>query len=729
MTAFPKILFNHLPKCAGNTVAEAFRVILGESRVFSVLSLDALSPPEAEAINQVDCGLLFGHFTMEQEGLFPTYRRKFTIIRDPVTRVVSSFAFLCQLQETDICTPGEIPRLSLDEYVRSEDPQIRAAVWNRQSSQLLGIDGFSEVSATDAEDLIRQHFASLERFEVIGIFEQLQQTFDLISWRFAIPRLSGSVAMNITKDAHKPEVNEETLQLIERANRIDRALYNHAVKEFARTYDAMQEDLIAERYFETTTIASSRTQPWVIDFGGPVPGNGWYATEHNKFGAYRWAVGNRPGNVYIDAEPSAALLIRVKIAEVVPQTDLRELEIRVDGALCRFRVWAARGAAAALLVRVPAAHHRRDRRGRVLSMLPRTSRGPAPRDARTLSFAVRSVQIRAMPQPSPANETNNGRGSLTSDDVAWCYHQILGRPPENDTVIEQHIAATHDLRSLVLKFIASEEFRVRRGTQLFGPLDGPAMGIDLTATPEQLTRLHHRIREAWTALGNDRPHHSVLTTPEYLPQNLDKHITEFWQTGRREAAMLDAILARHGCRELRSKTCVEYGCGIGRLTLPLATRFDRVHAYDISANHLALARDRTQKHGINNVIFHLCNDLSHLEQFDNCDVLYSRIVLQHNPPPIIAELLGTFLRSLSPGGIAVFQLPTYGANYRFNIDEYLVQSGNRDMEMHCFPQSEVLAIIAKEGCIPLEVREDGALGGYQGWISNTFVVRRWPGFH
>lgn len=55
-----------------------------------------------------------------------------------------------------------------------------------------------------------------------------------------------------------------------------------------------------------------------------------------------------------------------------------------------------------------------------------------------------------------------------------------------------------------------------------------------------------------------------------------------------------------------------------------------------------------------------------LEAFD---LWSSRVVLQHNPPPIVAAILRKMLWRQNPGGLAIFQLPTYRRDYNFKISE------------------------------------------------------------
>jgi len=316
---------------------------------------------------------------------------------------------------------------------------------------------------------------------------------------------------------------------------------------------------------------------------------------------------------------------------------------------------------------------------------------------------------------------------LTEDDVVWCYRAILGRPPESAAVVQSHLSSGKTFRTLVWTFLKSQEYRNKTSLPAFVPLDREEMDMDIAASSTDLRLLIDRIRNAWTHLGQVRPHYSVLTNRKYLPESLDAgSIEDFYASGVEEVSAVSAILRRYGKSDLGSQICVEYGCGLGRVTLPLAKTFKSVHAYDISGNHLALAKKRAFDAGINNVEFHLCPAKVVIEKLEGCDVLYSRIVFQHNPPPIIRELIGAALRSLHADGIAIFQVPTYWRGYSFRIKEYLAQPPALDLEMHCIPQGVVLSIVAESHCKILEIREDGSTGHSQS-ISNTFVVQRLAG--
>jgi hypothetical protein len=72
---------------------------------------------------------------------------------------------------------------------------------------------------------------------------------------------------------------------------------------------------------------------------------------------------------------------------------------------------------------------------------------------------------------------------------------------------------------------------------------------------------------------------------------------------------------------------------------------------------LELAKQRTLSLGINNIEFHLCTANIFKEKLKECDFFYSRIVFQHNPPPLIRKLIEMSLKSLKKEGIELLPVP------------------------------------------------------------------------
>lgn len=132
---------------------------------------------------------------------------------------------------------------------------------------------------------------------------------------------------------------------------------------------------------------------------------------------------------------------------------------------------------------------------------------------------------------------------------------------------------------------------------------------------------------------------------------------EFDATGRAEIAGLLQRAAALGL-PLRRRAALDFGCGVGRLSRPLARSFDRCVGVDISEQMIARARE--QSAGVANLEF-IANGSDRLPAIADAeiDLIFSRIVLQHVASrSAIRSYLTEFARVLAPGGLLVFQLPS-----------------------------------------------------------------------
>ena len=314
--------------------------------------------------------------------------------------------------------------------------------------------------------------------------------------------------------------------------------------------------------------------------------------------------------------------------------------------------------------------------------------------------------------------------SVTREDAIYAYRLILGREPENESVVEQAMAA-ENLAHLRQVFLGSREFTDRSGG---GPgplplarfLEVSRIDVDLDCTPVQLQSMFDRIAKAWRSFGETEPHWSVLVDDGYRQENLQANIDRFYRSGEADIDVHFNFLRRLPHPTSFDKV-LDFGCGVGRLTLALAPHARRVVGVDISPPHLKLAAERAGAQSIANVAFEAIASVDDLDRYRDFDLAISRIVLQHNPPPVMAALLTALLRALAPGGVAIVQIPTFISGYSFSAAEYLANE-QPQMEMNFLPQPAIYRLIDAADCRVIEVREDGAAGDNA--LSHTFVMQR-----
>jgi SAM-dependent methyltransferase len=129
--------------------------------------------------------------------------------------------------------------------------------------------------------------------------------------------------------------------------------------------------------------------------------------------------------------------------------------------------------------------------------------------------------------------------------------------------------------------------------------------------------------------------------------------TAFWAGGEQA---LEAMLTALGVRIAPGQVILDIGCGLGRLTRPLARGAERVIALDVSAEMLSRARQLNPD--LDNVEW-LHGDGTSLRPIPDAsvDVCVSHVVFRHIPDPAITlGYIREMGRVLKPGGFAAFEL-------------------------------------------------------------------------
>ena len=145
----------------------------------------------------------------------------------------------------------------------------------------------------------------------------------------------------------------------------------------------------------------------------------------------------------------------------------------------------------------------------------------------------------------------------------------------------------------------------------------------------------------WEELARLDPLWAVASSPQLRHGKWDEE--EFYEGGRRKVRKLMKRLDALGVPARAART-LDFGCGAGRLTLPLADHFDAVVGVDIAPSMLALARMRAA--GRPGLEFRLdeTGDQSLLAG-ESFDLVYSGLVLQHLPS--VAAALACLLHPMT----------------------------------------------------------------------------------
>ena len=157
------------------------------------------------------------------------------------------------------------------------------------------------------------------------------------------------------------------------------------------------------------------------------------------------------------------------------------------------------------------------------------------------------------------------------------------------------------------------------------------------------------MRDFWDARAAEDPYYFVDNRLAYG----DPDTEGFWSGGE---PLLDRILDELELEIEPRDELVEIGCGLGRLTRPLAARARSVAALDVSPRMLELARSQNPELANVDWVLGDGRTLAPLGD-DSADGVFSHVVFQHLPDPAITlGYVREMGRVLRPGGWAGFQV-------------------------------------------------------------------------
>ena len=236
--------------------------------------------------------------------------------------------------------------------------------------------------------------------------------------------------------------------------------------------------------------------------------------------------------------------------------------------------------------------------------------------------------------------------------------------------------------------------------------------------------------QAWEELGRTQPYSAVL---EHASR------AEFFASGEEHVARLLQIVHERIDPDYQPSSALDFGCGVGRILIPLAQLCDKAVGVDVSDAMLAEARRNCDYRGLSNV--GLISTLDELTDDRQFDLVHTYIVLQHLPRQRGMEILSKLVDLVAEGAVGVLHVQ-YGrtasrlrkyANWArrhvpgVNDLANLVHGVPRRtplMQMNVYFVDEIFRLLYERQCRDLVVQL--AATGTGGYLSAAILFRKAP---
>jgi SAM-dependent methyltransferase len=181
----------------------------------------------------------------------------------------------------------------------------------------------------------------------------------------------------------------------------------------------------------------------------------------------------------------------------------------------------------------------------------------------------------------------------------------------------------------------------------------------------------------WGEMAVLDPLWAIASTPTLRYGGWDDEA--FMARGKRKANRLIRWL-RELDEPVRLGRALDFGCGVGRVSIPLAKHFEEVVGVDVADGMIVQANERAAAARHRNVRFLLntTDDLSMLRR-DQFDLVYTSLVLQHlGSRSTITRYTRQLAQLVGPGGALIAQVPrSLRAGSRLQLAPRIYASGRR----------------------------------------------------
>ncbi len=228
----------------------------------------------------------------------------------------------------------------------------------------------------------------------------------------------------------------------------------------------------------------------------------------------------------------------------------------------------------------------------------------------------------------------------------------------------------------------------------------------------------------WQRLAEQSPYWAVVTHPEFEGETLDATTQEqFFASGEHYVAEVRNRLEKDLGVPTKINAALDFGCGVGRLLIPMRSRAQRAVGVDIAETMRTLCKRHLAEVGFDDTAV-----VASIEEAGGgFDWVNSYIVLQHIPPKRGYSMIAALAAALAPGGALTLHVTAFSHEIkpewrgwsaplnqlRWRVSRWFAETGVITMYDYSF--SRVLEILVEAG-LKSFILDHQNHGGHHGFI-------------
>jgi len=244
-----KIIFLHIPKAGGVTLSQILRN--NYKRIFQIRGncvrkdIDELKQMSIEEIESYDC--IMGHMGFGLHKLFKSNVTYFTILRDPVDRLISHYFYVLRYPDHYLYKKVKDGNLTFENYINSD---LTSELYNGQTRLLAGDNGFpitfKDKMKLDNTDLEKAKNNLNKHFSFVGILKNYNLNLIILKYIFNWKNIFYYKKNVSAKRPSKNDISDNVKSIIKINNQLDIELIEYAKDLFQEKLSSLEVNISEE---------------------------------------------------------------------------------------------------------------------------------------------------------------------------------------------------------------------------------------------------------------------------------------------------------------------------------------------------------------------------------------------------------------------------------------------------------------------------------------------------